>query len=244
MARTRAASRRASVLGRGDLSTSLVLIFPLLVAYGVGVMFSTTVNGVDFLTRTIYAAVGYDSTRYLIVHLVLAVGYLGYLLYLWRTRTFSLGIVVPVVLESAIYALTLGTFIVFVMYSLLGFGGALAVGAPLALGPIGEAIVISLGAGVHEELVFRLGLMAGLAALVKRAGLPHGWAVLVGLAVSSVLFSAAHHVGPMGDPLDSAVFTYRALAGVIFGLIFYYRSLAHAVYTHVLYDVYVLVLRA
>ena len=59
----------------------------------------------------------------------------------------------------------------------------------------------------------------------------------------ALLFSGAHHVGPLGDPFTLPVFTYRVLAGVIFGLIFYYRSLAHAVYTHFLYDVYVLVLR-
>ena len=34
------------------------------------------------------------------------------------------------------------------------------------------------------------------------------------------------------------------LAGVAFGLIFYFRSLAHAVYAHFLYDVYVMVLRS
>ena len=53
----------------------------------------------------------------------------------------------------------------------------------------------------------------------------------------------AHHVGPYGDPFARGVFTYRALAGVVFGLVFYYRSLAHAVYTHFLYDFYVLVVR-
>jgi membrane protease YdiL (CAAX protease family) len=40
------------------------------------------------------------------------------------------------------------------------------------------------------------------------------------------------------------VFTFRLLAGVAFALIFYYRSLAHAVYAHALYDVWVLVVVA
>jgi hypothetical protein len=30
----------------------------------------------------------------------------------------------------------------------------------------------------------------------------------------------------------------------VFGVIFYFRSLAHAVYTHFLYDAYVLILRS
>jgi hypothetical protein len=61
--------------------------------------------------------------------------------------------------------------------------------------------------------------------------------------VSSALFSAAHHVGPLGDPLRLGVFTYRMLAGIVFGLIFWFRGFAVAVYTHALYDMYVMLLR-
>ncbi|HWN70687.1 MAG TPA: CPBP family glutamic-type intramembrane protease, partial [Haliangium sp.] len=106
----------------------------------------------------------------------------------------------------------------------------------------GEAVVISLGAGVHEELVFRLGLMAGGAALLAWSGMRHGVAMCLALLGSALVFSLAHHIGPHGDPFQAGVFVYRALAGVIFGLIFYFRSLAHAVYTHFLYDLYVLAL--
>jgi hypothetical protein len=34
-------------------------------------------------------------------------------------------------------------------------------------------------------------------------------------------------------------FAYRCVAGIAFGLVFWYRSLAHAVYAHVLYDLVV-----
>lgn len=231
-----------SVLGHGDLATSLILVFPLFLAYEIGVMFSSAINGVDFVTRHVFAAVDHDRDRYLLVQLVMAVAFLGYVLYMRKRRDLSRHIVLPMVLESAIYALTLGSFIVFVMQSLLGV--ALTIGAELALGQTGEAIVIALGAGVHEEMVFRLGLMAGGAALLKWTGMKHGIAIAVALAVSAVLFSLAHHVGPHGETFQLGVFVYRTLAGFIFGLIFYYRSLAHAVYTHFLYDVYVLVIRA
>ena len=55
MARARRAAR-TSAFGRGDLTASLVLVFPLLLAYEVGVLFSSTVNGVDVITRVVYAA--------------------------------------------------------------------------------------------------------------------------------------------------------------------------------------------
>jgi len=224
------AVRPRSPYGAGDLPTSLLLIFPLFLAYEVGVAFSSTVNGVDFVTRWVFAGVGYDRQRYLLVHLVMALGFLALLLYLRRTRGFSLRVLPPVLIEAVIYALTLGTVIVFVMNRVLR----------MELGPQMQSLVMSLGAGVHEEMVFRLGLMGGGTAALMLAGLGRPAAVLIALAASSLLFSAAHHAGPLGEPFDQTVFVYRSLAGVAFGLIFYFRSLAHAVYAHFLYDAYVM----
>ncbi|WP_428266459.1 CPBP family intramembrane glutamic endopeptidase [Haliangium sp.] len=231
-----------SVLGHGDLATSLILIFPLFLAYEIGVMFSSSVNGVDFVTRHVFAAVEYERDRYLLVQLGFAVAFLGYVLYMRRRRELSRDVVLPLVLEAAVYALTLGSFIVFLMQNVLGF--ALAPGSAMSIGAIGDAVVVSLGAGVHEELVFRLGLMAGGAALLRWGGVTHSLAVASALFASALVFSLAHHIGPYGEPFQLGVFVYRSMAGAIFGLIFYYRSLAHAVYTHFLYDLYVLVLRA
>jgi membrane protease YdiL (CAAX protease family) len=84
--------------------------------------------------------------------------------------------------------------------------------------------------------VFRLGLLCALVALLR--GLRRG-AVPVGLVVSAVLFALAHHAGPHGEALTAHALVYRVLAGCAFGAIFWYRSLAHAVYAHVLYDLLV-----
>ncbi len=231
-------------LGRGELASSLVFIVPLFLAYEVGVLFSPSVNGVDFVTRHVYAALDHDRGRYLLFHLALAIAFGVYLLVLRRRRQLGFDSYLAMVLESTIYAITLGSAIVFLMQELLGFQLTLAVNVDsLSLGDSGRAIVTSLGAGVHEELVFRLGLMGGGHALLRRTAIASGPALVIALIGSAVLFSAAHHVGPHGDAWDASVFTYRALAGVAFGLIFYYRSLAHAVYTHVLYDLYVLLIR-
>jgi membrane protease YdiL (CAAX protease family) len=103
---------------------------------------------------------------------------------------------------------------------------------------------MSLGAGVYEEIVFRLGLLGGLAAAFQRL---LSWrrltAVSAAFVLSSLAFSAVHHLPPLGDPFSIEVFTFRALAGVCFGLLFWFRGLAVAVYTHAFYDLYVLLLR-
>lgn len=238
MTNIRSLRRSTNALGHGDLRTSLIVVFPLFLAYQIGVMFSPTINGVDFVTRAMYGAMGSDRDNYLALQLVLGVTYVLYVATLRERGRFGVRGVAPMVAESGLYAITLGTLIVLIMQKLLGLEMA------IRLGETGQSIVVSLGAGVHEELIFRLGAMAGGIAVLSRIGVESRLAVLVALFGSAILFSGAHHIGTHGDALDTSVFIYRMLAGVAFGLIFYYRSLAHAVYTHFLYDVYVLVIRS
>lgn len=225
MARKRAAAAPASS-GHGDLAASFVLIFPLLLAYEIGVLFAGTVNGADVVTRGLYSAVG-SRGAYLLVHALFAVGFLVWIRRDGRWRTLSLDVAAPVILEAAIYALTLGAL------------GALVVQKLLGLGLTTGSLVSALGAGVHEELVFRLGAFAGLVALLARTAVPRRFAIVLALVVSTVLFAAAHHAGTHGEPFTMHAFAFRCVAGAAFGLIFWFRSLAHAVYAHVLYDIVV-----
>jgi hypothetical protein len=218
--------RSATVTGHGDLASSLVLIFPVLLAYEVGVLFAGRVNGADVVTRAIYATVG-SKTAYLVFHAVLAACFLVWIRHTRRWATLSLEIAAPVILEAAIYALTLGAL------------GSLVVDRILGLGLTGASIVSALGAGVHEELVFRLGLMTALVAALSRTTLDRRIALALAIVGSAILFSLAHHAGAHGEPWSAHAFAFRCVAGAVFGLVFWFRSLAHAVYAHVLYDIVV-----
>jgi len=205
--------------GHGDLEASLVLIFPVLLAYEIGVLFAGNVAGADVVTRAMYVALG-SRTLYLLVHAAIAVLFL-----LWARRGHRWGslrmeVALPVVLEAAIYAFTLGAAIQLVLHHVLH------------LSLDGNSAISALGAGVHEELVFRLGILCAIVSMMRegRAAFP------VALVISSLLFAGAHHLGPRGEPFTVHAFAFRALAGAAFGAIFWYRSLAHAVYAHVLYD--------
>jgi len=226
-----------------NLLTSLVLVFPLFLVYQVGVLFTLPMlNGADFLTVFLFRNVGLSTHAYLGWTALVAAAFALGVLVLRRRQQFDPAIAWRVLIESAIYALTMGSLIVLVMTRVFGISPRLAGG--VAAQGFGTRIVMSLGAGVYEETVFRLGLMAGLAALFERAvGLRRWIAMLIGLAISSVLFSAMHHIPPYGDPFSIGVFTFRVLAGACFGLLFWTRGFAIAVYTHALYDLYVLVLR-
>jgi hypothetical protein len=223
-----------------NLLTSLMLVFPLLVLYQIGVLHTLPMlNGADFLTSLIFHSFGMRG--YLVFVALVVVSFVVSLVSLRRRQHFNARTVVPVLLESTIYALTMGSLIVMVMTRFLHISPRLAAG--LDSQGLLTRVVMSLGAGVYEETVFRLGLLGGLVWLFQSAFGVARWAA-VGMAffLSAAAFSAVHHLGPYGDPLSLGIFTFRLLAGVIFGLLFWFRGFAVAVYTHAIYDVVVLVL--
>jgi CAAX prenyl protease-like protein len=227
-----------------DLLTSLVLVFPLFLIYQVGVLFTLPMlNGADFLTVFLFHNLGLSTGAYLAYTVAVAVAFAVGVALLRRKQKFNPRLVVPVLIESAIYALTMGSLIVFVMTRVLHVSPRLAGGA-IATQGFGTRFVMSLGAGVWEETIFRLGIMTGVAVLLEKVlGFGRWVAVALALLASSILFSAMHHIPPYGDPLQIGVFVFRVLAGCFFGLVYWFRGFAIAVYTHALYDIYVLLLR-
>jgi hypothetical protein len=226
---------RATWIGRGALVPSLVLIVPLLLAYDLGLLLAARGNGVDLLSGALLALCAGSVALYLLLHAGLAAGFLWWARRTGNAASLSLAIVGPLVVEAMIYALTLGAVIAWIVHDGLGLGAS--------RGSAITALVTSLGAGVHEELLFRLGAFAGGAALLRRVGLAPRAAWTVALIVSSLLFALAHHHVVGHEPLVASTFAFRAVAGAAFALICWYRSLAHAVYAHVLYDVYVLLIQ-
>jgi hypothetical protein len=229
---------------RGNLLTSIILVFPLWLVYQVGVLVAPQAgNGADFLSRRLLALLGQSRGTYLLVHLALALAFAVTVLVLRRRQQFDVRLFVPVVLESAIYALTMGSLILYVM-GLLHINPALAVGDdPLANAGPATRLLASIGAGVNEELLFRLILLTGTVALLEKLFSLRRWVAVAGaFLLTAALFSAAHHVIG-GEPWRAGVFMYRFFCGLFFAALFQWRGFAVAVYTHALYDVYVMVLR-
>lgn len=103
-------------------------------------------------------------------------------------------------------------------------------------------IVSSLGAGIFEEALFRLGLLSVLAlafgALARAMRISPFAGLVPALLVSSVLFSWFHHIGPSHEVFVWNVFVFRAVAGVLLGLMFVFRGFAVCVYAHAVYDLH------
>jgi hypothetical protein len=225
-----------------NLLTSLMLVFPLLIVYQVGVLHTLPqMNGADFITAFVFHHAGLKGYLVFVTAVVLA--FVVCAVWLRRRQHFHPRTVIPLLLESSIYALTMGGLISLIMVRFLHIEPPRMAAAKAAGGPLTN-VIMSVGAGVYEETVFRLGLFGGLVALFERLlGMRRLIAVVLGLALSSAAFSAVHHLGPLGDPLAVWIFVFRMLAGVLFGLLFWFRGFAVAVYTHTIYDIIVLVFR-
>ena len=108
--------------------------------------------------------------------------------------------------------------------------------------PLPVRLMLSLGAGLYEELLFRV-IIVGVLAWAGHRVL--GWSArlsgIVAVTVGALAFSAIHYVGAYGDQLTLYSFVYRTLAGVFFSALYLLRGFGITAWTHALYDVFVLV---
>ncbi len=99
-------------------------------------------------------------------------------------------------------------------------------------------LMISLGAGIYEELLFRVLLVSGLALLATRL---FRWtrltADLLAIVLGALVFSAFHYIGPYGESLALTSFTFRTVAGLLFSGLYLSRGFGITAWTHALYDV-------
>jgi hypothetical protein len=103
-----------------------------------------------------------------------------------------------------------------------------------------QNIVISLGAGPYEELIFRLflvelllWLMTGLLGMERQA------AVITAVLISATLFAAYHYLPGTGERFHWGSFLFRTGAGVYFSIVFVVRGYGIAAACHSFYDVLV-----
>lgn len=157
-----------------------------------------------------------------------------------RARVFA-----SMLAESVVLALLFGSVVGATTARLLDPLAPLSVVAFVPAVPALDALtrlMLSLGAGLYEELLFRVFLVGTLAWGARRLlGWPALAAGAMAVSVGALVFSAFHYVGPYGDlwALDS--FAYRAVAGVFFSALYVARGFGITAWTHALYDVLVLV---
>lgn len=103
-------------------------------------------------------------------------------------------------------------------------------------------VILSLGAGVYEEFLFRVCLISGFAALSRFIFKWESKAQVAGAVFASAfLFSIFHFIGTAGDPYSFSLLLYRTIAGVFLGLLYVTRGFGITAWAHALYDIAVLI---
>ncbi|HSC87375.1 MAG TPA: CPBP family glutamic-type intramembrane protease [Polyangiaceae bacterium] len=243
--------------------TDLALTLPIFVGYHLGVIFLPVRNAADLVTQKLHQLANQSMALYLLLTLAIGAAYVTPLFMLGRGKHLRWDRFAWMGTEGIFYAVAMRLLAGYAVAELLSavaadpgvFGLMKAApalsssvevaGQSLALGARVSGAIMSLGAGFYEEVVFRVGIYgAGVALLlflfnvqsaVRRITYRIAWAL-----VAAVAFSAWHHVGDMGEPFELTTFSFRALCGLVFIVIYQLRGLAPAVWTHALYDLWVL----
>ncbi|MCC6580291.1 MAG: CPBP family intramembrane metalloprotease [Phycisphaeraceae bacterium] len=101
--------------------------------------------------------------------------------------------------------------------------------------------VLSLGAGIYEELVFRLiGFTLLSLLLLDLLRLPRTLGLIAMIVVPAVLFSLYHYLGDETPALRS--FLFRTLAGLYFGVIFATSGFGITAGSHAAYDILIVLM--
>jgi membrane protease YdiL (CAAX protease family) len=203
---------------------SLVFIAPLLLIYEIGVLTFGVQNGADAFMRRVLDGLGFGQ------HFLLPVLTLFILLgwhYLSREPwQLSGGIISGMAVESVLLGIVLRV-VSFVQNAVLSLS-------------IGEKITNAigfLGAGIYEELLFRLILLSLLAWVIRRFGATQRVSTVTAVILSSVLFALAHHLGVNGEPFNFYHVLFRCIAGVFFSILFIYRGFGITAGSHAMYDI-------
>lgn len=226
---------------------SLLFALPLLITYEVmaGILghgeAQAIRNGADVLLKSAFMAL-------LGAHGPLVFGVLLIGVALWlvvrdmRTHGSKLSprVFAGMMAESVVLALAFGIVVSTITTRVLAPFAALVQTPMQDLGFMTQ-LMVSLGAGLYEELLFRVLLVGAIAALGVRV---LGWRPLTAAAVAvglgAIVFSAFHYIGPFGDRLEPGSFTFRLIAGIFFSALFVTRGFGITAWTHALYDVFLL----
>jgi hypothetical protein len=229
---------------------SLIFALPLLIMYETlafslsGNSLTGVRNGADVLLKSLFIAAG--GRQGLVVFGALLVGG-GALLALRdyrQSRELDPLVFAGMALESVCYGLGFGLVVGIITQQLLAGTEFALVVKPLTLTKVAglslpTQLMISLGAGLYEELLFRVILVSALAWFAKTA--LHWNRVAAGVfsvLFGALIFAAFHYIGPYGDRLEITSFAFRTTAGLVFSALYLLRGFGITAWTHGLYDVF------
>ncbi len=219
------------------LSMGILLLLPLAAVYQVGIVASgSEVRNLAELWLTQFISAAGVSAAHLVNGLLIGAIVMA-LFKLDRDGSVCGWFLIIMAMEGIVYAAGM-----FRGLSLAARTAHHYLNEMLAVSDLGRtSVLVAVGAGVYEEVVFRLLLLGGGAALLHYVfQWNRGVCMCLMLLVSSALFSLAHYVGMLGESPRMFTFLFRGLAGLVLGTIYVFRGVGIAAWTHAGYNVMVL----
>lgn len=221
---------------------SYLISLPLLLLYEVLIFISQPDSdhivriSVDIWIKTLFA---YFSRDVLSITLILIALSGIYILYRERKKLASLkfSYFMTMLIEASVYAFLLSVLITITVSNLL----QMAQVSPIESLSLLQQMALSLGAGLYEELFFRVILVSALLWVFKHFFSKRSTAYTLAILLAALIFSLVHYIGSMGDPFTLGSFLFRFLFGLALNAIYVWRGFGMAAWTHALYDLMVIV---
>ena len=222
---------------------SFILIIPLFVLYQILGFINNydssfiVKNSADIYVKNFFYFFTLEYAG--IIYLVFFASIMSFIFFQNKDLFFSseirLSFLFGMIFESLIHSISL-------LVSMSLISEALPLGASFVSSHLFENIYLSIGAGIWEEFLFRYIMISGSYFLLSKIMYNFSiYSYIVVILFSSAIFSYYHFIGFGADAINSSLFIYRFLAGVILSIIFIFRGLGIAVYTHTFYDLYLAV---
>lgn len=136
-------------------------------------------------------------------------------------------------LESIIWGLVSGVLLQTIVSNILLVSGGISGSAVRDFG-------LAIGAGLFEELFFRVFLTSSLIWLLERSIHKRYISVMIAVLISSFLFASSHYTGTFAEQLEIYSFVFRFVAGIWFASLYTARGFAIVCLTHAIYDINVI----
>ena len=220
----------------------LIFVIPLLAAYEAGVIWlggrdsDAFRSGADAWLRGGLEYLGLN--RPWLVPTMIVVGLLVWHIAQHDPWRISLGTLGGMLCESLLFACVL---VVLAQLQSYGVKNWHVAGTTTAIPTerVAAMAVIFLGAGIYEEVVFRLCLLPMCHGLFRTSGVRPALAAFLAALATSLAFSLAHYVGPAGESFRLFTFGFRTFAALFFALLFMVRGFGITVGAHAAYDLIV-----
>ncbi|MFH5831433.1 CPBP family intramembrane glutamic endopeptidase [Halalkalibaculum sp. DA3122] len=219
---------------------SYLISLPLLLLYEVLIFISQPDSSqvvrisVDVWIKSLFSNFGQDVLSITLIFVAL----LGmYILYRDRSklRTLNISYFFLMIAEATVYAYLLALLISQTLDALLQVVQVQPMESLTTL----QQLALSLGAGLYEELFFRVILVSALIFVFKYLFSKKWMAVTSAVLLAAAIFSAVHYIGVLGDPFTFGSFLFRFLFGLALNGIYVWRGFGLAAWTHAIYDIMV-----